>query len=183
MVIDEKVLTKFMKKKFKGAGYTVAMCASRIWLIAPDWAVWCRVEQLPRKVLGLLAEHMGRLPGEGTAYKVNKAMGCQAELYDTSVKEIEETACFIENEGRRLFSTPLTFQGWDLWQMEGTERMVQIDPDLLALIKKYETLHYAKECCGISDMESGTYISVQGRSAVKDARLEHLEAFRWFKNE
>ena len=160
MVIDEKVLTEFMKQKFKGAGYMVAIRGGRIWLITPLWTVWCYVEQLPRKVLGLLAEHMGKLPGEGETYEVSEAMGCQVKFCDISELKIVEAAFFIDNEGRRLLNTPLTFQCWDLWQIEGTERMVQIDPDLLALIKKYETLHYAKECCGISDVESGVYISV-----------------------
>lgn len=180
MVINEKPLVKLMNQRFKGAGYTVAVSGQRIWLIGPNWAVWSSIEQLPRKVLGALAEHMGKLPGAGTAYKPSKNMGCQSEIYETATTETETMVARVSEEGIRLFRTQLTFQGYDLWQAREQLRMVMIDPDLMAMAKPKEQVRYAGGWCGIADGESGVYISAQGRAAIDDNRLAHLEGFQFF---
>ncbi len=180
MVINERPLIKLMNQRFKGAGYTVAVSGKRIWLIGPDWAVWSSVEQLPRKVLGALAEHMGKLPGTGTAYKPSKKMGCQSEIFETATADVEIMVAKIADEGIRLFRTPLNFQGYDLWQAKEQLRMVMIDPDLMAAAALKESVRYIDGWCGVSDGESGVYIRAQGRAAIDDDRLAHLEGFQFF---
>lgn len=180
MVINEKPLVKLMNQRFKGAGYTVAVGGQRIWLVGPNWAVWCSTQQLPRKVLGALAEHMGKLPSDGTAYKPSKNMGCQAEIYDTATKGPEELSARISEKGIRLFRTPLNFQGYDLWQAHEHLRMVMIDPDMIALAVLKEKVQYIDGWCGVCDGESGAYIQVQGRAKIDDDRLTYLEGFQFF---
>ena len=138
MVINERPLIRLMNQRFKGAGYTVAVSGQRICLIGPNWTVWSNIEQLPRKVLGTLAEHMGKLPCAGTAYKPSKNMGCQSEIFETATAGAETIVAKVMDEGIRLFRTPLTFQGYDLWQAVEQLRMVMIDPDLMAMAKPKE---------------------------------------------
>ena len=63
MVIKEQGLLRAMKEAYKGTGYEIACKETangpEIYLKTGLWWAMCEMKNLPRKVLGLLAEHMG----------------------------------------------------------------------------------------------------------------------------
>lgn len=107
--MDEKGLCRAMKECYKGSGYEVAMVsgydlelATRtecdgatgevqeaeedryIIMSGPSWMTWCFLPEVPRKVLGLIVEHMGSIPMEDHAYRVMKS-NTQEEMTDLLV--------------------------------------------------------------------------------------------------
>ena len=117
MIVNEKGLVAAMKDSYKGAGYSVAFGEGRVRLAGHDWSVWCRRDVLPRKALGLIAEHLGKLPKDETAFRISKAMGAQQQLYEEMVgtEEITENRVRL---GSRCTVTGLTLAGYDLKEDE-----------------------------------------------------------------
>lgn len=88
MVIDEKGLLSAMKAAFKkqSTGYKVAADDEEEELIlsAPGWTAIIARENTPRKVMGLIVEHLGDLPRDGTAFQVQDK-NAQAEIFSVAV--------------------------------------------------------------------------------------------------
>ena len=93
MVINEKGLCAAMKAAFKkqSTGYKVAARITddgeeQIILSAPGCTVIIARENVPRKVMGLIVEHLGDIPQPDNAYQV-QANNTQAEIYDLAVPD------------------------------------------------------------------------------------------------
>ena len=76
MVINEQGLLRAMKEAYKADGYEIECMAIgnmiEIHLETSRWYVNCEIKNLPRKVLGLIAEHLGELPSPGQCFQVKK---------------------------------------------------------------------------------------------------------------
>ncbi len=89
----------------------------------------CETARLPRKVLGLLVEHMGTLPEDGDTWLIVKK-DVQKELTPFGQDVIEA----LEREnGASMKLTPLTLQGYELWQKLDDGKILSFDPALTAL--------------------------------------------------
>lgn len=129
MIINEKALIKAMNAAKKGGGYRCWVDGRRIVIYTGFWAVACETAKLPRKVLGLLVEHMGTLPENGDTWLIVKK-DVQKELTPFG----QDTILALEKERGRLTKlTPLTLQGYELWQELNEGRILAFDPALTAL--------------------------------------------------
>lgn len=76
MVINEQGLLRAMKEAYKADGYEIECIVignmTEIHLETSRWYVNCEIKNLPRKVLGLIAEHLGELPSPGQCFQVKK---------------------------------------------------------------------------------------------------------------
>ena len=61
MIVNEKALVSAMKDSYKGGGYSVAFGSGQVFVSGNSWSVWCAEDELPRKVLGMIAEHLGKI--------------------------------------------------------------------------------------------------------------------------
>lgn len=135
MIIKEKGLLRLMKEAYKGSGYTVALdegetedylCIS-YW----GWKVGIAIDAVPRKVLGLLAEHIGKIPTLGEAFKVQKDE-VQRELFETAVAPFNDLRQCIEHwETHKVMKpTKLEWDGARVWQSPRDKTIVLLDPSV-----------------------------------------------------
>lgn len=93
MIVNEKGLVKAMKEAYRYGGYKVAAIGmeSNPYLMINNgfWAVEIELENMPRKALGLIAEHVGKIPAIGEAYQVKKGE-VQTVIYATAVSPIQD---------------------------------------------------------------------------------------------
>ena len=88
-MLNEKGLAAAMKAAYRGNGYTVAITDGKIMLKGSAWGVYYDLKKLPRKCLGLVAEHIGGLP-DNTCCKLKKDAGAQNKLLDEELAFWEE---------------------------------------------------------------------------------------------
>ena len=117
MVIDESGLLSAMKQAYNGSGYHVAagvVGTKNCMYIANygyAWGVIIHQENMPRKVLGLIAEHIGKIPEFEEAFLVRKADDAQDEMYDVAVKPIVGMLEKARKSGTQLRKTKLNWDG------------------------------------------------------------------------
>lgn len=177
MIVNEKALVSAMKDSYKGGGYSVAFGGGTVRLAGHCWSVRCDEDELPRKVLGLIAEHLGKIPKDGTAFRISKALGIQQQLFEEMVngeEAIEVAAC----QGRRCTVTGLTVNGQDLWQAEDGGVMLA-DPDKEEMWVPASLCMASDKWMGIRDENSAVYITLEEVPYTIAAKLAYLEKFRW----
>lgn len=146
MVINESGMLKAMKDSCKGAGYHVAygvVFSKLCYLIAAygyEWSAVIQESKMPRKVLGLLAEHIGRLPDQDEAFLCRKDTDAQEEIYSVATKPIlvllgqAQTAALP-----RVKKTRLTWDGANVWQSAELEKVVLMRPDYEKIVAFKDT--------------------------------------------
>lgn len=187
MIVKEKGLLRLMKEAYKGSGYTVAcdegdyedyLCIS-YW----GWKVGIAWDATPRKVLGLLAEHIGRLPTLGEAFKVQKDE-VQRELFETATAPFDDLRQCIEHwETHKIMkATKLEWDGARVWQSPRDKTIVLLEPSLAQLAMFGD---------GSLDVRlEGTQLMMQGKRSfaavgkgfINDGDkelLEHLTEVKW----
>lgn len=84
MVVSEKGLLRAMKDAYKADGYTVAVDdgggIEDLILHTQAWTVTIEKNEVPGKILGLITEHLRKLPQPGEAFRVKKKE-TQTEIY------------------------------------------------------------------------------------------------------
>lgn len=140
MVINESGLVKAMKASYKD-GYHVAAGTignSEYMMIVSygyTWAVAVQRDNVPRKVLGLIAEHLRKIPENGEAYKLQRDEDPQEELYHVATEPLYRMIDEVSApEGLpRVFKTKLVYGNRNVWQ--------QLDNlDIMLLNPRYENI-------------------------------------------
>ncbi len=117
MVISEKGMCAAMNAAFKkrSTGYKVAARLTEdgeeeIILSTSGWTAIFTRQNVPRKVLALIVEHLGDLPKEGEAYQV-KDGDAQAEVFSMAVPDSSEPVA-----GAIVKRTQLNYIDYQIWQ-------------------------------------------------------------------
>lgn len=128
MVINEKGLCAAMKAAYKkkSTGYKVAVKLNdrkeeEVVISAPGWVAIIARENAPRKVLGLIVEHVGDLPGEGEAYQVQDTT-TQAEIFSMAIYDHGNPVA-----GAVVKRTPLNYNGYQIWQRTDNQEVFMMD--------------------------------------------------------
>lgn len=136
MIINESGLLKAMKDSYKSGGYHVAfgtVFTRECYMIASygySWGVVIRHDKMPRKILGLLAEHIGRLPENSEAYLCRKDKDAQDEIFSVAAKPI--LLLLGEAQSKALPSvkkTRLIWDGANVWQSAELDDVVLMRQD------------------------------------------------------
>lgn len=187
MIIKEKGLLRLMKEANRGSGYTVMvghvsgedhLCVSH-----RGWKVGIEMSAVPRKILGLMVEHIGKLPKYGEAFKVQKA-AVQTELFDVAKDPFMDLLqCMDYWEHHKLMKrTRLEWNGCQIWQAPKDQSIVLMNPNLMDLAAFADSAFEVKL--------SGTMLMIQGERSfaavvkefVDDGEkplLEHLTNMQW----
>lgn len=138
MVIDESGLRAAMTEasKKKSTGYKVADRLTEddeeeIILSAPGWTAIISRENVPRKILGLIVEHVGDLPSAGEAFQV-KDTEAQAEIMKMAVPKPGNIVA-----GAAVRRTNLTYNGYQIWQRKDNFNVFMLAPKLEDLLVNY----------------------------------------------
>lgn len=177
MVIDDKGLMQAMKHTYRAAGYKVARDDCYVHIYTSFWHVRMVRRAVPRKILGLLVEHMGELPARNTAYEVKKKT-VQDYMIDAAKGDLDR---FITDVGddRSVRPTDLSYAGMHIWQ-EGKElRVLLCDPESENLAKPSalaDAVVNEDRVC-IRDAESAVCFFVS-KYCYCEELLEHLGKIR-----
>lgn len=187
MVIKEKGLLRLMKEAYKRGGYNVVIApvgATECLFVrySTSWMVGINLLNVPRKVLGLLVEHMGRLPLSGEAFEVSKA-SVQKEIFDVADDPFRDLLqCMDHWEHHKILKqTKLEWNGDQVWQSPKDLSIVLVDPDRAEL---------AAFCGGRDVRLEGIDLMIKGNqsfAAIRKAHvsesdkalLEHLTDVKW----
>lgn len=183
MIIDEKGLLRAMKAEYKVLGYHVAAMGDagkikHIIITGKRWGVMMEKKSVPRKVLGLLAEHIGEIPTVNEGYKVRRG-DIQTEIHENAMM----TYRAFHKEDVQIGTvrrTGLTLNGYNLWQRGKDLRVAQVDPELesIALWKQDTAKLIGENVLMTEDLESRVYITVEKQDG-HSSQLEHLSQFQW----
>ena len=182
MVINEKGLCAAMKDAFKkrSTGYKVAArwnegVEQEIVLVTPEWTVILNRENAPRKVMGLIVEHMGDLPQVGRACHVQDDQ-TQAEIYDIAVPENSK---LIPDAGVRR--TNLTWCGCQIWQRTDNLDVFMVLPRVEDLLDNYNMSVCVTEDGRFYAKGKASELYFKPLQVLKDqmTALHHLAKLRW----
>lgn len=180
MVVSEKNLLSVMKSAYKAYGYKVAVSdrggQEDVLISAESWTVVIRKGKLPRKVLGLIAEHVGEIPVVGEAYQV-KVKETQTEIFDVAWNQLMEFHSG-ERERRIIRRTNLVWGGYPIWQATTDRKIVKLDPEYerIMLWDSQLVRLIGTDLLMIDDDDSRAYIRCVTRKPDEQAMYEHLES-------
>lgn len=182
MVVSESGLCAAMKKVYKEAGYKVAGLLHdgeyKILIAAPGWCVVILKDKMPRKVLGLIVEHVGDVPRYGEAYQVQKKQ-VQTEIHGVTT-QILEKMLDPKLERRQVKPTGLRWGRYILCQRLDDLKIVKVDPDtgsIMYIAPKMEML--GEDIITVSGIASDVYIDISTTLHEETAQLEHLSRMQW----
>lgn len=187
MIVKEKGLLRLMKEAYKGSGYTVTVMdiygEEHLCMNHWGWKVAMEMDAVPRKVLGLLAEHLGMLPVAEEAFKVSKG-DVQRELFDTAKQPFRELQQSMEQwETRKIMRpTKLEWDGCRVWQSPRDMSIIVMDPDLAAIGEFYSNTSDVR-IDGVKLIIRGdrSFVAIN-RGCVSEGdepMLEHLMDMKW----
>ena len=182
MVVSESGLMTAMREAFKGVGYKVANNESggteQIVIGAPGWVVVIEKENVPRKVLGLIAEHVGDIPAPGQAYQVSKKQ-TQTEVFSMSMQML--TGMNNGEKQRRLCKrTSLVMDGYPLWQRDQDRKMFRLptERENIMLTLGRDVWLFDEDTMMVDGKASRAYVNTH-RPAEDSNVLDHLAKVMW----
>lgn len=182
MVVNESGLCTAMKTAHKKAGYKVAGLVSdgedKILIAAPGWCVQILRQKVPRKVLGLIVEHVGDIPRAGEAYQVRK-QDVQTEIHGVTTRILEKMLD-PALERREVKYTGLHWGRYILCQRLDDLKIVKVDPDtgsIMSAAPKIEML--GEEILTVSGIASDVYIDISRTLHEEEAQIDHLSRMQW----
>lgn len=183
MVVSESGLMTAMREAYKGAGYKVANDDSggteQIMIGAPGWVVVIEKENVPRKVLGLIAEHVGDIPEPGQAYQVSKKQ-TQTEVFNMSMQLLSGMHN-EEKQRRRLKRTTLVLGGYPLWQRESDWKLVMLPTarENIMLTRGREVWLFDDDTVMVDGKASRAYVGTFRSVDEDDHVMDHLAKIVW----
>lgn len=186
MIVKEKGLLRRMKEAYKSSGYNVMVDTvdgeEYLCLQHWGWIVGIQLVNVPRKVLGLLAEHMGRLPVWGEAFKVSKNQ-VQKEIFDVADDPFRDLLQCMDNwENHKIIKlTKLEWNGDQVWQCPKDLSIALVDPDVAALAAFGNNNDIRLEGINLMIKGSHSFAAVQ-KGYVPDGDkplLSHLADMQW----
>lgn len=133
MVIKESGLAAALKWRHK-SGYDVAVEPGSLVIQTEDWLVKAELSLLPRKALGLLAEHMGLLPAAGEALHVQR--DCENQEIMPGIIRDEVDGWMRVGSSCEARPMPLAWGAYQLYQDEEL-RIVGVPPEALGLVDAF----------------------------------------------
>lgn len=136
-MIDERGLVAAIKDTWRHEGYAVAGYGSgderTLCLNGASWLAVMPRRTTSRKVLGLLAEHLGEIP-DGAAWTVRKGAGVQGQIMDVVLTRLDGLRRHIEEDEEELIlRTNMTWKGYEVWQRPATLKVTAYDPELVRI--------------------------------------------------
>lgn len=182
MVVSETGLRAAMKKAYKESGYKVAGLLhdgeDKILIAAPGWCTLILKDKTPRKVLGLIVEHVGDIPREGEAYQVSKKQ-VQTEIHGVTTQILERLQD-TKLERWQVKPTGLRWGRYILCQRLCDLRIVQLNPDtgsIMGAAPKMDML--GEDIITVHGRASDVYIDITKTLHGEQAHMDHLSRMQW----
>lgn len=187
MVVNEKGLLKAMKDAYRGVGYKVAAEEDEdgtvsIIVAAPAWIAIIEQKNMPRKALGLIAEHVGTIPVPGEAYMVRVKEDTQTEIYGMALRDLNSLREEEQQETARIVKrTNITLGGYRIWQRQKDLACLMIDPIYEGIIDagKRSVRTVGENAITVDGLASRVYIFRESVRKHTEASMKHLSQMQW----
>ena len=141
MILVEGPVCAAMKKDVKEAGYLAfgVDLEGEHWvgLKGNGWIALAELENMPRKILGLIVEHAGGIPGIGKSWSIQKPKKGDVQRQDVMFGMIEqEVRGLLDtewNQAAQVGRTGMTLDGYGLWQNRENLSILRLAPAMEAL--------------------------------------------------
>lgn len=186
MVINEKGLLRAMKEAYKSDGYEIECTQTggvkEIHLETTRWYVTCVIKNLPRKVLGLIVEHLGEIPEPGQAVQVKKKE-CQTKILSQgrdAFRGITPEDCV---NPASVHKTYIVYRYGNIWQQGRENKVFWIDPDLEDIMDmRAKVVCLGEKVLNISGTVSGVSIAPDAPQKPEDKRmLDYLAGIQLYE--
>lgn len=182
-MLDEKGTAAALKEAYRRGGYRFVYTNGIFSVRADRWGFQAALTNVPAKVLGLITEHLGSIVEEGFAFLLKKDQPEQSVMVDQEITAWQGIRTVLD-AGRLagIKQTPLTYNGYALWQDQRKLKTCLVDPGVTRIIEK----DFLQE--GMADLETGNLIlwtSMGGTIAYvmaepdKDYGLDRLDGYPW----
>lgn len=192
-IINGDGLARAMKEAYRRGGYRVAVedigGEDWVYIWCGYWATMQKREDVNRKVLGLIAQHIGLIPEEGQAFHTwrSKEAVAQAMIFADAERQVK---AFMEMGGEfnpdPCAPTALTLGGNNIWQNTITGKILIVDPAYQQIIetKDMARAKCTDRCLIREDWDEKAWILCIDSEAEQLQRMtDHLAAIRWTKTE
>lgn len=138
MILVEGAVCAAMKRDVKNDQYLVfgLQLEGRPWvgLKGAGWFALAALENMPRKILGLIVEHAGGIPSAGTAWSIMKPKKGDVQRQDTMFSLVEQEITDLLDtdwdQAAKLGRTGMTLDGYGLWQDRENLSILRLAPRL-----------------------------------------------------
>lgn len=185
MIVNESGLLAAMKDSYKCGGYHVAVGEvfnKKSYLIAGygyGWAAVIRHGKMPRKILGRLAEDLGRLPDDGEAFLLKHDGVVQNEMLHVAVGPIMDKLAAAGETYECIKRSRLTWDGANVWQTAEKE-VALIRPDLEKIINFKDTSpRLVERCLYVEGQVSTVYIHRSVPGETDKDKVDQLSKSIW----
>lgn len=177
MAINEKRLLACLRDAYKKDGYQVRKHGGYLELRTAHFVLQIRERFVPRKLLGLLVEHIGKLP-EG-AWECRKGAPASELVIDAAADIITAKTGV---PGRR---TPLAMNGYPIWQREQDLECLLLDAEFTSILDREdrEETYVGDRQDPFLRMEQETArMLVWGKiDRGHEVELKELSRFQWWR--
>lgn len=182
-MLDEKRAAAAMKEACRKGGYRFVLCNGILSVRAEGWGFQGALENIPAKVLGLIAEHLGSFPQDLDAYELKKDAPEQSVMLDQEGSWWDGVRGLLDAEEKiPMRQTPLLLNGQEIWQEQQTLKTRRVDPDRTRIIDSER-----RQEAEVRPGHIGTLLwrSMAGTVAYvmaepdEDGRLERLDGWPW----
>ncbi len=183
-MLDETRAAAAMKEAWKKAGYRFVLSRGILSVRAEDWGFQGALENIPVKVLGLITEHFGCFPEDGDAFELKKDEAEQSVMYDQEASWWEQIRGILDSgELVPMKQTPLTMNGFEIWQEQKALKTRMVDPGFTRIIEKArrqeaETRAEGKGLTLLWHSMAGTIVYVMAEQD-DEGKLERLDGWPW----
>ncbi|MFA9381493.1 MAG: hypothetical protein ACERKO_10595 [Acetanaerobacterium sp.] len=177
MLIHEKALARELKTAWKNGGYRVVVREDYLYIISSAWAAVISADDTPRHILGLLAEHIGNLPGD-QAMLIRKDTDNQMVMQQDMDQLLEQ----IRRTDRETATpTQLIWKSrWRLYQ-KPDHSISGLDTELLGILQHQgdKPPLITSTGGGAKWQDHDSTVVIMCMSRKDNVHLDYLEQFDW----
>lgn len=186
MILVDSAVCAAMKRDVKNGGYVAFRMShdGEEWIGisgCTGWMALATAEAMPRKILGLIVEHAGGLPGIGQSWKLEKPRKGEIQRQDTMFAIVaDEAQELLEGTWtQKLARMPLTLDGYGLWQDLENLRVKLVSPELEDLAVWNGAAMFNGAWMAVGGLSSWCFITREPDNVTHETWLKHLSQMAW----
>ena len=183
-MLREKCLASAMKEAWRGAGYRFVLSNEILSVRADGWGFQAALTNVPPKVLGLITEHLGSIMEDCFAFLLKKDEPEQSVILDQEATKWADIRDILKRgELAEMKQTPLTLNGFEIWQEQTSLKTRLVDPSNTKIIEhgfrqlaRAETDGYNGILLWTSMAGSVAFVMAE---PDEDGKLDPLDGYPW----
>ena len=135
-MIDEKGAAAALKEAWRKGGYRFVLSNGILYLRADEWGFRGSLDWVPNKILGLVTEHFGSNLEDRDSFRLKKDEAEQSITLDQELSWWQKIDEDLHDTLVPVQQTPLTMNGFEIWQEQRQLKTRMVDPGYTRIIEK-----------------------------------------------